>query len=1186
MRSRFLLSAMLAVAMTASSTPAQSPQPSAAGRNTPAFASPAASFAAQAAPGRVNRVIVRFSAPVEAAARQALRDAGVELLTYIGDYSYFASVSAERLDLAALDRIPALLGAETIGREYKLHRDLLAGEVPPWAVVAEVETEAGPEELVAAYVVFHRDVALDPDGAALCYRHGAVIRSFLYSINAAVIELPRSRIEPLAAEDAVQWIEPPMPGFDTTNDSNRALTQANLVQAAPYNLTGAGVNVMVYDGGTARASHVDFQGRLTVRDSSGMGSHPTHVCGTVGGAGVGNAAYKGMAPGVTIQSYGFEVVGGLQPGFLYTDPGDLEADYNQAINTYGAVISNNSIGSNIESNNYNCAWQGDYGATSALIDAIVRGSLGQPFRVVWAAGNERQGTRCNVEGYGSYYSIAPPSGAKNHIAVGAVNSNDDSMTSFSSWGPTDDGRLKPDISAPGCQSGGDNGVTSCDSTSNTAYTSMCGTSMACPTTTGLAALMLQDYRAQFPGRPDFRNSTLKILLAHTAVDRGNVGPDYQFGYGSVRVKDAIDFMRSGNFLEEQVGQGETYSVLVVVEPGTPVMKVTLAWDDYPAAPVAYGTLVNDLDLRVYDPSNNRRYPWTLNPTNPSAPAVQTAEDHVNNIEQVLVNSPAAGVWRVEVYGHNVPQGPQPFSLCASPQLVACSSRGTVAFEAAAYGCAGTAAVSVVDCDLNTDSNLVETVTVTVSSTTEPAGETLLLTETGPETADFRGGLPLSTTDAPGVLHVGGGDVLTARYVDADDGQGGQNVEVTATAAVDCAGPVISNVLVSNVSGNSATVTFTTSEAANATVHYGLSCGALNDSATQSGYRTAHSLVLSGLPTGVRVYFAVEAVDESGNPTLDNNGGGCYSFMTPALLYNFPLNSNPGWTTQGSWQFGVPTGQGGNLFFTCTDPTSGHTGGNVYGYNLNGNYANSMSVQYLTTTALNCTGYTSVELRFWRNLGLFSGDTASLQVSNNGSTWTTLWSSSSTICDGGWQQMIYNLSAVADNQPTVYIRWGMGPTDIWLGGPGWNIDDIEIWAAPPVVQETCDDGILNQGEDRIDCGGPCPACECLADAACDDGLFCNGVEYCDAWGRCQPGADPCPTEDWCDEAADQCFTCGGPPTGDLDGSGATDGADIQPFVLAILAASTGQNDVCAADFNANGVVDEADVPGLVAALLGL
>ncbi|HNQ22133.1 MAG TPA: S8 family serine peptidase, partial [Phycisphaerae bacterium] len=603
-----------------------------------------------------RHVVVQFDRPVGDALRAALAAEGLELLAYVGENSFFAALTADSLDAAALGATEALAAVAEIQPAWKLHPLLVEGNVPSWSVVSG---DADGDPIAGAYVVYHEDVPLD-EGIRVAEQQGAVVRDVLYTINALVIELPRSAIATLAAEDAVQWIEPPLPRMSEMNDSNRARTQADLVQAAPYNLTGSGVNVMVYDGGTARSTHVDFQGRLTVRDSGSMASHATHVSGTIGGAGVANATYKGMAPGVTIQSYTFQYDG--SGTFLYTNPGDLQADYNQAINTYGVVIANNSIGTNTETNGFDCAIQGNYGVTDQLIDNIVRGSLGAPFRIVWAAGNERQGSRCDVEGYGDYYSSAPPAGAKNHLCVGALNSNDDSMTSFSSWGPTDDGRMKPDISGPGCQSNGDNAVTSCSSSSNTAYTTMCGTSMACPTVTGCSALMIQDFQAHFPGQPLFRNSTLKCWYAHTAVDLGNAGPDYQYGYGSIRVKDAIDFMRTGAFVENSVSHGGAYTRNVTVSAGDPELRVTLAWDDYPGTPNVNPALVNDLDLRVWGPTGTRYYPWTLNPTNPSVAAVRTQENHLDNIEQVLVSSPAAGTWTIEVYGYNVPQGPQPFSL--------------------------------------------------------------------------------------------------------------------------------------------------------------------------------------------------------------------------------------------------------------------------------------------------------------------------------------------------------------------------------------------------------------------------------------------------------------------------------------------------------------------------------------------
>jgi PKD repeat protein len=295
----------------------------------------------------------------------------------------------------------------------------------------------------------------------------------------------------------------------------------------------------------------------------------------------------------------------------------------------------------------------------------VRGSLGAPFRIVWADGNERQGSNCDLEGFGDYYSTAPPATAKNHITVGALNSNDDTMTSFSSWGPTDDGRLKPDVSGPGCQSGGDGGVTSANSSSTTAYTVLCGTSMASPTVVGCVALMLEDFRAAFPGLPDPRNSTVKALLAQTAVDLGNAGPDYQFGYGSVRVKDAIDFQRLGRFDEEVIpDQGSSFVYTASVSGGGP-LKIMLAWDDVPGTPNVAGSQVNDLDLVVTDPSGVQRFPWTLDPLSPGTGAVRTKADHANNLEQVLVDAPQSGVWRIEVRGFDVPSGPQPFSLSSS-----------------------------------------------------------------------------------------------------------------------------------------------------------------------------------------------------------------------------------------------------------------------------------------------------------------------------------------------------------------------------------------------------------------------------------------------------------------------------------------------------------------------------------------
>ncbi|MCP4548572.1 MAG: hypothetical protein GY835_19120, partial [bacterium] len=215
---------------------------------------------------------------------------------------------------------------------------------------------------------------------------------------------------------------------------------------------------------------------------------------------------------------------------------------------------------------------------------------------------------------------------------------------------------------------------------------------------------------------------------------------------------------------------------------------------------------------------------------------------------------------------------------------------------------------------------------------------------------------------------------------------------------------------------------------------------------------------------------------------------------PAAKYSWNMDTDPGWTTDGEWAFGQPTGSGGSD--GNPDPSAGFTGSNVYGYNLSGDYGEDIPEEHLTTTAINCTGLTEVTLKFQRWLGVEKGqyDDAFLKVSNDGTNWTTLFQNeSSTNMDGGaWEAMEYDISAVANDQATVYIRWTMGASDGGVEFCGWNIDDVEIFAS----------------------GG------CAVDADCNNGDFCDGVETCSN-DICQAGSNPCPGQA-CDEGNDQCL----------------------------------------------------------------
>lgn len=621
-----------------------------------------------------THAVVQFSEPMTDALRAELEARGVTLLSYLPPNAYVVSLRPDLGDPAKADATLRNVAdfrndiqwIRALDVPRKLHHALTAPEKPNWAIVPGTH---GPDPTMIVSLQCHQDVSVDNRMLAAWQRDGVRIVGAAASSNVVVAEIPASRIPLIAADDRVLWMEPVLPPLTDTNAESRQASGVSILQASPYNLSGAGITALVFDGGRARATHLDFQSRLTwlAGDASPVTDHASHVAATLGGGGIADSAEKGMAPGVQLLSGGFEFTG---TSVLYTNPGDIESNYLAAINA-GADLANNSIGSNVEINAYDCSWQGKYGITDALLDNIARGSLGKPFIMVWAAGNERQGSRCDVEGVGDFASVAPPAGAKNIITVGAVNANDLSMTDFSSWGPTDDGRLVPLIVAPGCKSVGNTGIRSASALADSSYTVMCGTSMASPVVAGVVALALQDYHALYQTTQNPAPSMMRAWLAHSATDLGTPGPDFQFGYGLVNAPALVELIRSGKHFTDSTSAGVSNNYALSVASGQSQLRITLAWDDVAGSPAAQVALVNDLDLVLRAPNGTLYYPWTLNQQSPSSPAIATSANKVDNIEQIVVNNPQAGLWTLQVRGANVPQGPQSYSVVgmALPGLV-------------------------------------------------------------------------------------------------------------------------------------------------------------------------------------------------------------------------------------------------------------------------------------------------------------------------------------------------------------------------------------------------------------------------------------------------------------------------------------------------------------------------------------
>lgn len=673
--------------------------------------------------------IVQLHTLPEAGDVEILGDLGITLLAYLNGIdapgtAYLASIAP---NVAFSDeRFEKLVrGLSRLVTNDKLETELLS----------KVNRKNPSSKPIGVLVLFFDDVTVEE--AAAVFRRNRLTARRQGESNTWEVSASPVQIRALVQADRVQWIEPGPDPFLPTVDVVRTLSnvdqvqQLNVTTGVYASLSGAGVQIGIMDSGVDD-HHNDFAGRI-IRMQHPGDNHGTHVAGIAAGSGIQSNRTNDAVPpfangGTAFQWRGMAPQAGIAAYFGASGNASIYAD---AVNNFGVDITNHS---------YILEVQGLYSTDVASVDRIVRGaSPGIPARpIVWAAANNTSvgprdcdndgtadgnfpqypfpnvppGGSCPTAFQAGYFSVLGP--CKNCISVASVDNNR-LHSSFSSLGPTMDGRLKPDVSAMGNPVRATGGDT--DSSGNAVpgndYEFKSGTSMAAPVVTGITALMLQQYATTFGVNLDTAPplpSTLKAILVQTATDLVDTdptvnfdtgvptaygqGPDWATGYGLVNAQAAVQMIGDRRFIENGVSLFDaTDEFALPVVPGQTGVRVTLAWDDRAGTPNANATapqLVNDLDLVLLEPNGTEHRPLVLPAVTPrdcdnnqangiqvgtcigqdlatqnyAGPAIE-AVDRRNNVEQAVVRNPAglpAGIWTVRVSAQALPVGGRFFRL--------------------------------------------------------------------------------------------------------------------------------------------------------------------------------------------------------------------------------------------------------------------------------------------------------------------------------------------------------------------------------------------------------------------------------------------------------------------------------------------------------------------------------------------
>jgi subtilisin family serine protease len=813
---------------------------------------------------------------------------GVKALRYVPDDAYI--VRLENASAALLRNHPDVQWVGSYRSDYKLFAGLVSSSTASGLVPVDVRVlltpDAKPEDLAEIgrwMSVLERQSPL---------RSGAILQG----------KVAPERLKSLSESQSVLWIEPveKLKLYDEVSTKiveGNHLGHSSAVQALGFD--GQGVTVAVVDSGLdsgiSSQMHPDIAGRVDalfyygqLKDAADRDGHGTHVAGIIAGNGATGEADEngqlyglGVAPGAHLVAQSIIGYGGRDESPANKE--QLTRDAYQA----GARIASNSWGGDS---------QGRYDLNAAEYDGLVRDADrltdgDQPLTLVFSAGNAGPGSQ----------TISTPGSAKNVITVGAslndryldlTSESPNSMASMSSRGPCEDGRIKPDLSAPGTmiaslQSSAAGGSAEPISES---YQYMSGTSQACPHVAGAAAVFIQYYRQTHNnGNPS--PALVKAALINAAADMDDAYgtgpvPNEDEGWGRVDLAGMIGSNRRYDFLDQAVplATGQSFVKNVLAASSSMPLKITLVYTDCPGLPSAIPALVNNLDLVVTGPDGTC-YRGNQLDQGESIPNPAGA-DNLNNVEMVRIPHPIPGEYLVKVSATRVVEDAcrdtlaidQDFALVTSGDLPL-PGEGIIILDRSLYSAPGSIGIKLIDFDLSDRPSA--PVIVSCGSQAIPLALDL---KPFNNIGVFTGSVvtvkaPQAVNDSLTVQH---GDRIDVTYADA-----WPTGLRTARALVDLLPPIISDVTVTNRNGKAA-ILWKTDEAATSLVRY--TTNRIDYLlASEAQLSQSHSASLNNLPAGATNRFEIICTDAAGNSATNDNNGQWFThlvaFPSVVLLVN-------------------------------------------------------------------------------------------------------------------------------------------------------------------------------------------------------------------------------------------------------------------------------------------------------------